>query len=98
MRFLCSLAVLAFASSIPARAAEIAPPAATAAPWTSTLPVLSVAALQRDVDTLESTYAALHPGLQRYLDDTQLDAAYAELRRRFAQPVRLDQARPRSHR
>mgnify|MGYP003547156005 FL=1 len=92
MRFLCSLAVLAFASSIPARAAEIAPPAATAAPWTSTLPVLSVAALQRDVDTLESTYAALHPGLQRYLDDTQLDAAYAELRRRFAQPIRLDQA------
>ena len=48
--------------------------------------------LQRDVDVLETTYDALHPGLHRYLDETGSDALYAALRQRFSGPVRLDEA------
>lgn len=85
------LTVFVLCCSIPVRAAETVPSTVAAAPWTSTLPVLPAEALQRDIDTLESTYAALHPGLHRYLDDARLDAAYAKLRERFANQVRLDQ-------
>jgi C-terminal processing protease CtpA/Prc len=61
-------------------------------PWQQRLPVIAPDALLRDVDVLETTYAALHPGLHRYLTDAELDDAYADLRRRFASPQRLDQA------
>ncbi|TXH68174.1 MAG: peptidase S41 [Lysobacteraceae bacterium] len=66
-------------------------PSAQAADWRDTLPVIPAEALQRDVDTLEATYGALHPGLHRYLDEPALKAAYADLRRRFHRPQRLDQ-------
>jgi hypothetical protein len=61
-------------------------------PWQAQLPTIQKDALQRDVATLEATYAALHPGLHRYLDAAQTDAMYAALRTRFAGPVRLDEA------
>ncbi len=61
-------------------------------PWQERLPVIATEDLQRDVDVLESTYAALHPGLNRYLDDAQLADAYAGLRGIFAKPTRLDSA------
>lgn len=60
-------------------------------PWQERLPVIASAALLRDVDVLETSYAALHPGLHRYLTDAELADAYADLRRRFASPQRLDQ-------
>lgn len=40
--------------------------------------------LLRDVDVLERTYQALHPGIYRYNSEAELDAAYAELRREFS--------------
>ncbi len=61
-------------------------------PWQQRLPVIASDALLRDIDVLETTYAALHPGLHRYLTDAELADAYADLRRRFAAPQRLDQA------
>jgi len=61
-------------------------------PWQQRLPVIAAEDLRRDVDVLESTYAALHPGLNRYLDDAQLAAAYVELRKAFSEPTRLDRA------
>lgn len=66
--------------------------ASPSAEWRDTLPVVPAEALQRDVDTLEATYGALHPGLRRYLDEDDLSTAYADLRRQFRQPQRLDQA------
>ncbi len=77
----------------------IVPPGKTAAagrealqPWQERLPVIAAEDLRRDVDVLESTYAALHPGLNRYLDDAQLAAAYVELRETLSEPTRLDRA------
>ncbi len=64
----------------------------TAQPWQQRLPVVAVSDLRRDVDVLESTYAALHPGLNRYLDDARLAGAYRELRGSFVAPTRLDRA------
>lgn len=61
-------------------------------PWQQRLPVIAAEDLRRDVDVLESTYAALHPGLNRYLDDARLAAGYVELREAFAEPTRLDRA------
>jgi hypothetical protein len=71
-------------SGVPAHAADAA--------WRQALPVHAPAVLQADVDVLEATYGELHPGLRRYLDDAQLQAAYAGLRREFAVPRRLDEA------
>lgn len=62
------------------------------ADWRDALPVVPAEALQRDVDTLESAYGALHPGLHRYLDDRALAREYAGLRRTFRTPQRLDRA------
>lgn len=61
-------------------------------PWQERLPMIPAADLQRDVDVLETTYDALHPGLHRSLDEAGSDALYAALRQRFAAPVRLDEA------
>ncbi len=61
-------------------------------PWQERLPVIAAEDLQRDVDVLASTYATLHPGLHRYLDDAGLAVAYRELRDAFVDPVRLDRA------
>lgn len=63
-----------------------------AQPWQERLPVIAAEDLKRDVDVLESTYAALHPGLNRYLDDAGLAAAYVELRETLSEPTRLDRA------
>ncbi|MEG2942196.1 MAG: S41 family peptidase [Thermomonas sp.] len=60
--------------------------------WRQALPVFQPEALQRDVDVLEATYGALHPGLHRYLDEAALAAEYARLREAFRSPRRLDQA------
>jgi Peptidase family S41 len=90
---IASLCLLLLIAACPA-----ACPAAWAAndarlpPWQERLPVIASDALLRDVDVLETTYAALHPGLHRYLTDAELADAYADLRRRFASPQRLDQA------
>lgn len=48
-----------------------------------TTPDTTSKALLRDVDVLESTYKALHPGLYRYNTPSQLDDRFAELRRLF---------------
>jgi hypothetical protein len=61
-------------------------------PWQERLPVIAPDSLQRDVDVLEATYRALHPGLHRYLDDAALAEGYAALRQEFVRPQRLDQA------
>ena len=60
--------------------------------WRGALPVIPADALQRDVDVLEATYGALHPGLHRYLDDRALAREHARLRRTFRTPQRLDRA------
>lgn len=80
-----SLAACVFCGTVSARDAAVQP-------WQQALPVIPADALQRDVDVLEATYGALHPGLHRYLSDTELAAAYAGLRRDFARPQRLDRA------
>jgi hypothetical protein len=48
-----------------------------------TTPDTTSKALLRDVDVLESTYKALHPGLYRYNTPSQLDDRFAELRNQF---------------
>jgi hypothetical protein len=48
-------------------------------------PDTSSKGLLKDVDVLEKTYMALHPGLYRYNTRPEIDAAFAELRRKFGQ-------------
>jgi hypothetical protein len=48
--------------------------------------------LLKDVDVLEKTYKALHPGLYRYNTPSQLDAGFAELRNRFGRDRTLPEA------
>lgn len=83
----CGLLLIAGALSGTASARD-----AAVQPWQEALPIVPADALQRDVDVLEATYGALHPGLHRYLSDAELAAAYAGLRRDFARPHRLDRA------
>jgi len=48
-------------------------------------PDTSSKGLLKDVDVLEKTYKALHPGLYRYNTPPEIDAAFADLRRKFGQ-------------
>jgi len=55
-------------------------------------PMLDRAGLQADVDVLQRTYAALHPGLYRYNTPASLEAAYAGLRAALDHDVSLGEA------
>ena len=59
---------------------------------TQATPMLDRSGLQADVDVLQRTYAALHPGLYRYNTPASLEAAYAELRAALDHDVPLAEA------
>lgn len=55
-------------------------------------PNLSAAGLKEDIDVLERTYKALHPGLYRYQTPARLDAAFALLRKELRREQPLNEA------
>jgi len=54
--------------------------------------MLRTADLLADLELLESVYRALHPGLQRYLTATQVDAVFADAQLEFARDRTLADA------
>ncbi len=54
--------------------------------------VVKAAALQQDVDILERAYTQLHPGLYRYNTPAQMQAHFAELRKRLGHDQTVSEA------
>ena len=53
---------------------------------------IPAALLQQDIDVLEQSFRALHPGLHRYNTPAEIDARFAGLRRELSRDASLPEA------